>query len=181
MTANRSSRRDIKLAIPLFFALLTGLFLIVSNQANGRNKSEKSFEATVQRVLDGDTIIVQQNTRAERITIRLADIDCPEKDQPFGAEATAFTKSFTMNRTVTIRVRATDRYHRTVADVLLQDGTSVNGALLAAGLAWWYRDYSTDKTLESLEQDAREKKRGLWSIEDPIPPWVHRRNKRKNL
>src|SRR5437867_8276417 len=43
------------------------------------------FTGQVVRILDGDTIEVLHNTRAERI--RLNGIDCPEKGQPYGQEA----------------------------------------------------------------------------------------------
>ena len=45
----------------------------------------ESFAGKVVRVLDGDTVEVMHDGKAERI--RLAQIDCPEKDQPFGQAA----------------------------------------------------------------------------------------------
>lgn len=145
----------------------------------------KSFTATVLRAVDGDTIIVKvdkqanENSNATSKTIRLADIDCPETNQPFGAEATAYTHLLTKQQSVHVNVRAIDRYDRTVADVTLKSGLSLNAALLNAGLAWWYRDYSKNKNLESLEKEAQAANRGLWSQRDPIPPWVFRRNQRQ--
>jgi micrococcal nuclease len=41
-----------------------------------------SFTGKLVKVLDGDTVEVMHNGKAERI--RLAQIDCPEKNQPFG-------------------------------------------------------------------------------------------------
>lgn len=43
------------------------------------------YSGSVVSVLDGDTIEVLQNQRAERI--RLNGIDCPEKGQAFGKHA----------------------------------------------------------------------------------------------
>ena len=125
---------------------------------------------------DGDTITVLY--RKQKIPIRLADIDCPEFKQSFGIEAMAFTQTQVLRQKVEIHVRATDRYSRIVADVMMPDGQSLNAALLKAGLAWWYRDYSNNKQLEAIEKDAREAKRGLWSQAHPLPPWVYRRNRR---
>lgn len=137
----------------------------------------KSFPAKVTKVTDGDTIVIEYKN--QKITIRLADIDCPEFKQPFGIEALEFTQSRVMNQTVTINVRTTDRYGRTVADVIMPNGKSLNAALVQAGLAWWYARYSKNKTLEALEKEARTAKRGLWSQKDPLPPWVYRRQQRE--
>lgn len=41
-----------------------------------------SFTGKLVKVLDGDTVEVMHDGKAERI--RLAQIDCPEKNQPFG-------------------------------------------------------------------------------------------------
>ena len=46
------------------------------------------------------------------------------------------------------------------------------------GLAWWFRRYAPkNATLEGLEFQAREARRGLWVLLDPVPPWEFRRNK----
>ena len=130
----------------------------------------------VVKVADGDTITVQQGNKKHRI--RLADIDCPEYRQAFGYEATEFTRNMSMGKNVTANVRAIDRYKRAVADVILPNGKSLNALLLQEGLAWWYRNYSKDKRLEAMEQTARKARKGLWSQNDPLPPWTFRRRKR---
>jgi hypothetical protein len=53
---------------------------------------------------------------------------------------------------VTIRVRDTDRYGRTVAEVILPDGRSLNRELVGQGMAWWYKMYApADRELARLE------------------------------
>ena len=54
--------------------------------------------------------------------VRLWGIDCPESHQAFGREVKAV-------------VRDTDRYGRTVGEVILPDGRSLNHELVRAGLA----------------------------------------------
>ncbi len=72
-----------------------------------------------------------------------------------------------------------DKYKRTLADVLLPDGTNVNHELVKQGWCWWYRKYAPLNTeLEQLEQSAREAKKGLWAEPAPIPPWAHRKARR---
>ena len=135
------------------------------------------FSATVADVTDGDTIVVWKN--GNRTVIRLAGIDSPERQQPFGKEAAAFTADLTLGKIVTVRPVTIDRYHRTVADVYLAKGKSVSVELLHAGLAWWYRRYSRDKALSHYEKAARTAGRGLWSQPNPVPPWKYRRHRRE--
>src|ERR1700694_3283855 len=72
-----------------------------------------------------------------------------------------------------------DKYTRTLADVLLLDGTNVNHTLVEDGWCWWYRKYAPGDTgLEWLEKEAREGKKGLWVGQTHIPPWVYRKARR---
>ncbi len=54
-------------------------------------------------------------------------------------------------------------------------GQDVSLAVVKAGLAWHYREYSRDKALADAELSARTAKQGLWSAPDPTPPWDYRR------
>lgn len=135
-----------------------------------------SFTGKVVQISDGDTIQVLRDGRAEKV--RLAGIDCPELNQPFGQAAKRFVLQIAAQRTVTVQVVTTDRYGRTVGEVALPDGRSLNQELVRAGYAWWYRKYSDDATLEALEAEARGARRGLWAEMDPVPPWEWRRMQR---
>ena len=67
-------------------------------------------------------------------------------------------------------------YGRTVADVILPDGSNLNHELVKAGYAWRFRKYAPDdRELERLEKEAREAKRGLWSDPQAIRPWEYRK------
>ena len=80
---------------------------------------------------------------------------------------------------VTLQTYGKDKYGRTLADVLLQDGTHVNHALVKEGWCWWYRKYAPGNVvLEKLETEARETKRGLWADLHPVPPWEWRKRGR---
>lgn len=134
-----------------------------------------AFTGQVVKITDGDTIQVIHHDRAEKV--RLADIDCPERGQPFGTKAKRFVVDLAAGKVVEVEVRTTDRYGRTVGEVFLPDGRSLNRELVKAGLAWWYRQYSKDVSLGKLETAARKAKRGLWVDPAPIAPWEWRRNK----
>ncbi len=62
-------------------------------------------------------------------------------------------------------------FGRTLADVILPHGRSLNQELVRAGYAWWFHRYWTDRTLEALAAEARAARRGLWADWHPLPPW----------
>ncbi len=71
-----------------------------------------------------------------------------------------------------------DKYGRTLADVLLPDGTHVNHMLVKDGWCWWYRKYAPgNAVLEELEKAAREERKGLRADPQPVPPWEWRKQK----
>lgn len=135
-----------------------------------------SFQGTVVKVTDGDTIQVMHNGSAEKI--RLAEIDCPEKKQPYGNAAKKYVLSVAAQKNVTVNVETIDRYGRTVGEVILPGGNSLNRQLVSEGYAWHYKKYSKDKSIGDLEAEARIAKRGLWQDKNPIAPWEWRRGKR---
>jgi len=108
------------------------------------------------------------------IEVRLDGVDCPELAQAFGRKAKSFTSDLAFGKTVRLVGRGKDRYERELAEVFLPDGRSLNRELVSAGYAWWFRKYSSDRSLEELEQAARLSRRGLWADSDPVPPWEFR-------
>jgi endonuclease YncB( thermonuclease family) len=138
----------------------------------------KEFQATVQRVSDGDTLVVRTSD-FEDIKIRLYGIDAPERGQEGGPEATAALRPL-QGRQVTIKEMDTDRYSRMVALVEHQ-GQCVNLDLVRQGLVWHYRQYCKVQPLcgeiEAAENEARTAGRGLWARGKPVAPWEWRRKK----
>jgi micrococcal nuclease len=136
----------------------------------------QDFVGKVVGITDGDTIRVMHDGAAEKI--RLWGIDCPESKQPFGTRAKQFTGDLAFGKVVTVRVRDIDRYHRTVAEIILPAGRNLNQELVRAGFAWWYQRYARHETiLKDLEREARAGRRGLWADKDPVPPWEWRKAK----
>jgi endonuclease YncB( thermonuclease family) len=132
---------------------------------------QEQFSGKVVAIADGDTLSVLRDGKA--VKIRLHGIDTPEKAQPFATQARQFTSDLVFGQTVTVKVREVDRYGRLVGEVILPDGRSLNHELVAAGMAWWYRQYAKDDaTLEALETEARAARRGLWSDPHAVAPWV---------
>jgi micrococcal nuclease len=96
-------------------------------------------------VLDGDTIEVLRHQHPERI--RLNGIDCPENGQAFGKRVKQAASELVHGKEVTFQTHGKDKYGRTIADVILPDGTNVNHALVNDGWCWWYYGVEGGKVL----------------------------------
>ena len=108
----------------LLQAALAGILMLAPLQAQAQS-------ATVVSIGDGDTIRVRQGARA--ITVRLACIDAPETAQsPWGQQARrTLQQRLPIGRQVTLNVKTTDRYGRTVAEVV--SDININLALVEDG------------------------------------------------
>ena len=133
------------------------------------NVYAESWSGKVVGISDGDTITVMHENRA--VKIRLSEIDCPESGQPFGRAAKRLTSDLCFAKVVTVQVETIDRYGRTVAHVKLPDGHDLSEELLNAGLAWHYKQYSDNRFLANLEDEARAAALGIWSQKDAVAPW----------
>lgn len=151
--------------IDIFMRLFLLLFFLIT-PAN-------CYAATITRVIDGDTIVVDGSIR-----VRLYGIDCPERGQPGEIWATECTASLVLERQVSIEAQYQDRFGRTVAIVLLENGLTVQEALLLRGAAWVaprYCKLPQCSEWKLLEETARLSGVGIWAEPHPIPPWTWRK------
>lgn len=133
----------------------------------------ETYKGRVISVADGDTITVK--AKGKKIKIRLFGVDAPERKQEFGKDARNFTSLMLYNKFVEIKVVSKDKYDRTVADVILEDGRSFNQEIVKSGFAWWYSYFAPyDKELKESEFNAKNKKIGLWKGNKPEAPWKFR-------
>lgn len=137
-----------------------------------------TFTGKVTGIKDGDTFEVLYDGQPEKV--RLADIDCPEKSQPFGNNAKQYASDLCFGKMVTVTSSGKrDRYGRIVGTIVTKDKINVNEQLVAAGLAWHYKAYSKNDDLDAIEQKARKSKAGLWADKNPVAPWEWRKSRRR--
>ncbi len=140
-------------------------------------------EYKVLSVGDGDTLRVTGTTGANKTTVRLACIDAPETSQaPYGNDARrALQGELAIGTEVSLRTKATDRYGRTVAEVL-KGTTNINQALVQSGAAfvnWQYIEGCDLETYLRFENEARLKSLGVWAVPGGIQrPWDYRKNRK---
>jgi endonuclease YncB( thermonuclease family) len=128
-------------------------------------------------IADGDTLTVLDGAK-QRHRIRLAEIDAPEKGQPFGTKARENLGSKVFGKAVRVEVVDVDAYHREVGRIYLGERL-INREMVQDGFAWDYRAYDKSGEFGGVEADARRHRRGLWADPHPVPPWEWRREKHR--
>jgi micrococcal nuclease len=129
--------------------------------------------ATVERVIDGDTIVLAGDVR-----IRYLLVNAPETtdghDDCYGASAAQFNSDLVLGKTVELRydTGCEDRFGRTLAYVSV-GGQEVNRLLVERGYACVLHippdgDARADE-FAALQAAARTARRGLWGACDPVP------------
>jgi micrococcal nuclease len=128
----------------------------------------------VTRVKDGDTLVARmEGGEVERNeTIRLLNINTPEKNMPGWAEATEALKALVRGGTISLEfaepgVEKRDGFGRLLAFVIA-DGVNVNVEMMRLGWTKLYTKYGKGRLHEEFvaaEKEAREAKRGLWGME----------------
>ncbi|MHB8899755.1 MAG: thermonuclease family protein [Thermoguttaceae bacterium] len=129
----------------------------------------------VQRVVDGDTLLLEDGVR-----VRLIGADTPETVkpgqpvEPFGPEATRYTRQFVDDAGGLVRLRMdrerTDRYERLLAYVLAGD-RMLNEELIRQGLARARTEFNYSPAMKRrfhlAEDEAKSAGRGIWSSNSP--------------
>ena len=133
--------------------------------------SPQVTEATVVRVIDGDTIEVDIGGRLYKI--RYIGIDTPEIGRPGADEATAFNAQLVSGKTVYLEkdVSETDRYGRLLRYVWTDEGM-VNAILVVNGyaqVATYPPDVKYQQDFLEFQRQAEEAGAGLWTVPQPIP------------
>lgn len=137
-----------------------------------------TLHGRVVSISDGDTLTLLDASN-QQFKIRLTGIDAPEKKQAFGQVSKRHLSDMVFGKPVTVEWFKKDRYQRTLGKILL-DGLDVNLEQIKAGLAWHYKKYEGEQRPEDrhsyadAETHAQQKRLGLWSDSNPVPPWEFR-------
>jgi endonuclease YncB( thermonuclease family) len=166
--------------LPLTKTLITAsttLFLLGCAPLEDSNSQETNDHALMGNVVgvhDGDTVTIL-NAKKKQYKIRLACIDAPESNQDFGTRSKQSLSAMVYRKDVSIDVKDTDQYGRSVGFVNIGEKTA-NLEQVKKGMAWVYRKYCKQCAYYEAEQTARENRLGLWSQSNPIPPWEFRKD-----
>jgi len=169
----QGKRQTYSLALRIVALAVFFLFLISSLAVSQQTGSQ---HRTIKRVVDGDTLVLENGER-----VRLIGVDTPETKHPnkpvqrFGKEATAFTQKMVQGKSVRVEFEQgyaptghKDKYGRTLAYVFLEDGTFLNAEIVKQGYGHAYTRFPFRylKEFRQLEREAREQGKGLWAKGD---------------
>lgn len=133
----------------------------------GDSRRDGCCSGKVARVIDGDTIVLEDGTRVRYIGVDTPETVHPSKPVEFmGREASAFNRRLVEGREVRLEydVERTDRYGRTLAYVYV-DTLFVNAEFVRAGYAQVLTIPPNVRHAEfflACQREAREGGRGLW-------------------
>ncbi len=140
--------------------------------------SAETLTGRVIRIADGDTMTVLVGAR-NQMEVRLAGVDAPERDQPFGERSRQNLARLVAGKTIEVRGHERDRDGRVVGQVwVVSPDARCQGAgcpktldaglaQLTAGLAWHYTQYAHQQSEEDRERyafaevEARSRRAGL--------------------
>ena len=163
-----------KRLIVAIVVVLAGLVLASPAQAYPTMPQGVQGPYTVFKVVDGDTIWVDNN--GQRMKIRMIGLDTPETVDPrkpvqcFGREASAQANTILGGQSVYLETDPSqdtvDKYSRTLAYVWTASGRLFNLDMIADGYAFEYTydlPYRYQADFKTAQNDARTHERGLWA------------------
>jgi len=154
---------------PLCFLVVVAIVLPLLGMGKWRKApaQREEREATVERVIDGDTFVL---TTGERV--RLIGVDTPElqkEDMPvqyYAEEARQFLTRMVEGRQVTLKSdwQGKDQYERTLAYVYLEDTIFVNLEIVKQGYGFAYTRYPFEymESFRKCQRQAMAQSAGLW-------------------
>ena len=160
--------------LALSFHFLNNQEILPSNSVS-LQKTQDSMMYVVTRVVDGDTLIVEDKSAASD-TVRLIGINAPESVDPrrkvecFGKEASLELKRLVEGKYIRMEKDLSqqdkDRFQRLLRYVYLEDGAMINKTMIENGYAYEYTykvAYIYQNEFKKAEKEAQVRGRGLWA------------------
>jgi micrococcal nuclease len=151
------------------FILIVSLSFIYHSAA-----AVEEFVSRVITVIDGNTFEVMDPDNQLRRLV-LAGVDSPEPGQPFSDKAKKVLEKLILEKEVRIQIEGKNRVGNYLVVIsIVKSGIDPRVELLEKGLAWTSEKNPVSE-LEAIRLKAAEKGKGLWKDQNPIAPWIYRR------
>ncbi len=139
----------------IFILIILLAFLVLINydflDTQLENFLSESEYAHVARIIDGDTIEIENNETS--YNVRLLGINTPERGEFYYKEATEFLKGLILNKTIKLEFTSDryDKYGRVLAYIFLEN-ENINVKIVEEGFANYYFYSGRDKYSDALEK-----------------------------
>ncbi|NOZ42643.1 MAG: thermonuclease family protein [Alphaproteobacteria bacterium] len=156
-----------------FFIVISAVTASGAGQPDPRMGLKKSVRRQVVRIIDGDSLVLRDQTR-----VRLVGIEAPAlmPDHSshgrgvIGKRSAKMLSQLTLGKFVTLYFGGArrDRYGRMLAQLFLDNGLWVQGVMLKSGMARVYTfadNRAVVPEMLAFEQQARQHNRGLWALD----------------
>jgi len=159
----------------IHFFLLLLLFLFISCQKSPQSSQNSLIKVKVKRVIDGDTVILENGEKLRYAGINAPEIHTPSGiPQPFALASYKLNKNLTEGKTFYLEfsLRKRDRYRRLLGELYFENGTAVSEILVREGLAFVCYYPGSAKFYEKylpLQKEAIKKRKGIFSFLDKQP------------
>lgn len=152
----------------IWTAIAFASLLLVAPRVNAA-----SFVGKVIEVNDGDVITVSNLNRPVRV--RLLGVDAPELTQLFGDVSKQHLTDLVMDKIVTVQYAGYATNYALMARVLLGD-RDICAQMIRDGAAWFdpkspVLTPADGQIYAQSELAARNERRGLWQVDNPVAPW----------
>lgn len=161
------------------YKIITLLFILIlttpagkTQPADPRNQLKKSATQKVIKITDGDTIILENQTRVRLVGIQAPSLPLERnnfKGEPLAFQSKRTLSDLVLGKYVTLYFggQRQDRYGRTLAHLFLRDGLWVQGEMLKYGMASVYSfpdNRAIVPEMMAYEQIARQNNNGIWAL-----------------
>lgn len=169
----------------IYILIFSALFATTSCKHKVRSEKKQFSEndrvsGQVINVIDGDTYDLLTEKK-QTIRVRMEGIDAPERGMPFYKVSKNYLGALCYKKNVILEISGVDRYGRYLGYSYINDSTELGIEMIKGGMAWHFKEYNNDIELAEAEENARKDKKGLWAVDNPMPPWVNRKLHRQGV
>jgi len=167
-----------KLNRSIFLLLLFSLFISVSCKKKSQFFPENLIKVRVKKVLDGDTVILENGERLRYAGINAPELHTPKNvPHPFAFSAYKLNKKLAEGRTFYLELsfRKRDKYGRLLGELYFENGTTVSEIIVKEGLAFvcYYPGSSKYyKKYLPLQKKALKERKGIFSLLNKQPKGI---------
>ena len=139
-----------------------------------KGRDDRTVQVEIVGAMNGH-VLQAQSPNGVAFVVRLADVMAPFPRQPWGSNATTALRDLAQGKHALLRPyeHVLEAGKMTVVGRVYVDGRDLAWEMVGSGNAWVWEAKSKDQKLKELQNWAKAKRKGLWSLPEAerIPPW----------